>query len=736
MPISAIEITQDEREKVVSIKRVMEQRLIKSHMYPTAMTSEMLVNIMNVMLHWKPNADWRSHLTIPVDETKVLNEQFLQYDTNVYKERDGIALGDKEHKTYCKMLTVRRFPRKTRFGAAFRWFGDAFDGLGCVTQNFMITVNINFANHMNEKSKLETKKSHYIKQSFSALTHFAPKIKDMKADLDEITSSFESGHKAIKVSVSAGVFGKNKQDAADGMTALQSFMKQSDMTMVNEDSFSMPSFIQMLPFGADHKSVNISRRYTTMSTKHVLPILPIFSEWKGTGTPVMQFVSRTGQIMNIDLFDSQTNFNTLIYAESGSGKSFLTNEMIRSYLSTNNMVWAIDAGESYKKLSSSFEGQFTAFNDDVHLSCNPFTMVPEGDLKAFNDSLEMLAGCILAMAFTKTSPTDLQASEVERILRELWLEKGQKTLIDDVAARCISEGEKRDDRRISDIGYQLDAFTSKGQFGKYFDKPHNVQFNGAFNVLELDGLSKTPRLQAVILFMLMVQISHSMYEDYKDDRSIKRLVIIDEAWDLLGNSKAVAEFMEKGFRRFRKYGGAGVVVTQSINDLQTSAAGKAIAENAANSLILKQKDSTITSAEAQDLMSLPKVGYRLLKKVTTESGHYSEIFFNTNRGMGIGRLIVDPMRVVMYSTRAQDNEKIDNHTKNGHSLAQAMQNVVDEGHMARFDMSRPAFLDERVKVVEHYYDAALMQMPDNHYSDVKGEEANDGEFSNLHAVNS
>ncbi|MEZ9922348.1 type IV secretion system protein TraC, partial [Vibrio breoganii] len=82
----------------------------------------------------------------------------------------------------------------------------------------------------------------------------------------------------------------------------------------------------------------------------------------GTGTPVLQFVSRTGQLMNVDLFDSKTNYNLNIYAQSGSGKSFLSNEIIRAYLSTGNKAWAIDAGESYKKLSQSLGGTFTTFD--------------------------------------------------------------------------------------------------------------------------------------------------------------------------------------------------------------------------------------------------------------------------------------------------------------------------------------------------------------------------------------
>lgn len=707
MPIESLNVTQEEINTIIAVHRTMEQRLIGANFSPTKMSNTMLVNVMNAVMNWQVDADWRSAPEIPVDEFKTLNEQFVQYDTKVMKTRDGVVLGSHKNPTFVKMLTVRRFPRKTYAGQAFKWFGDPFEGQGCVNQNFMITVNIQYAEHSKEKEKVETKKSHYIKQSFGALTKFAPKIKEMTSDLEELSDSLANKGKAIKITLSAAVFGQTEEDAEAGLTSLQSFMKQSGVTMVREDSFSVPSFIQLLPFGACNHAVKHSRRYFTMGSNHAIAVLPLFAEWKGTGTPTLQFVSRTGQIMSVCLYDSKTNFNTVIFAESGAGKSFLTNEIIRSYLNTGNKVWTIDAGESYKKLSSSLEGQFTSFNDKADISLNPFTMIDSDDPEAFLDSLEMISGCLIAMAFTKQSPTDLQSSEMERILTEVWNDKGQSALIDDVRAKCLAD----DDLRIRDMGKQLSAFCSDGQFGKYFDKPHNVEFNGNFNVLELDGLSERPRLQAVVLFLLMVQISQSMYHEFKEDRNVKRLVIIDEAWDLLGNSKAVEEFVEKGFRRFRKYNGAGIIVTQSIMDLQKSSSGKAIAENAANTFILKQKESTIATAEKDNLMALPQAGYRLLKKVTTEVGHYSEIFFNTNAGMGIGRLIVDPVRVMMYSTRAQDNGNIENYTKRGLPLAAAMKQVAVDNNMVRFSVDRPEFLNESLNRTISMLDANILQMP-------------------------
>lgn len=694
VPLEDGEFGEVEEEKLLRLKGITKQRLSAAYLSPSSISSKMYINLMQSVMNPHESAQWRHVDAVEVDEDKVLNEQISEPSQSVTKKTNGVVIGSGDDKTYVRMLTVRQFPQRTSIGAAFNWVGDPFEGQGStVTTPLIITVNIAYPNKLKTQGAIASKKNRYLKMKSGAIARFVPKISTMFKELDDLSQETEKT-RAIKVSVSAAVFGASRSEADNACVDLQTNMKQAGLYMVDEDSFSIPSLICALPMGACNDAVKKSLRFRTMATKHVMPILPIFGEWKGTPTPTMNFISRTGQIMNFCLFDSETNYNTIIYAESGAGKSFLTNEIIRSYMSTNAKVWAIDAGDSYKKLSRCFDGTFTAFTDDADLSFNPFSMIPEDDPKAFNDALEMLAGMIIAMAFTTTQPSDLQASEVERIVAKVWHEKGQHALIDDVANACLTES----DQRIRDIGTQLYSFTTKGQFGKYFDKPHNVVFTGDFNVLELDGLSKTPRLQAVVLFMLMIQISQEMYEQFKQDRDVKRIVIIDEAWDLLANSTAVSSFMEKGFRRFRKYNGAGIVVTQSILDLAKSEAGRAIAENAANSLILRQKDSSITNAEKNDLMSLPKAGYRLLRKVTTVKNSYSEIFLSTNRGMGIGRLIVDPMRVMMFSTTAEDNKQIEAKEAQGYALEDALIEVARDRNMFRFDMSKPSFLDYKPNI--------------------------------------
>jgi conjugal transfer ATP-binding protein TraC len=101
----------------------------------------------------------------------------------------------------------------------------------------------------------------------------------------------------------------------------------------------------------------------------------VFGDWKGTGTPVLNLVARSGQLMEVSLFDTASNYNAVIAAQSGSGKSFLTNELLATNLSVGGRCWVIDVGRSYENLCASLEGQFVAFTREATLCLNPFELI-------------------------------------------------------------------------------------------------------------------------------------------------------------------------------------------------------------------------------------------------------------------------------------------------------------------------------------------------------------------------
>jgi conjugal transfer ATP-binding protein TraC len=310
------------------------------------------------------------------------------------------------------------------------------------------------------------------------------------------------------------------------------------------------------------------------------------------------------------------------------------------------------------------EGDFVKFTHGSSICMNPFEIVQN-----FEEEADMLAGLVSQMATPTEKLTDFQTAGLKRILKQLWTEKAQGMSVDDIAKQLCAEA----DQRLKDVGEQLFPFTTKGEYGRYFNGKNNAKFVRDFTVLELEELKGRKHLQQVVLLQLIYQIQQEMY---LGERNRPKIVIIDEAWDLLTEGD-VAKFMEHGYRRFRKYGGAAVTITQSVNDLYRNAAGRAIVENSANMYLLGQKAEVIEGMKQDRRLPLSDGGYELLKTVHTLPGAYSEIFFITEMGSGIGRLIVDPFKRILFSTKPEDVNALKQLRRQGLSLGDAIQQLID-----------------------------------------------------------
>ena len=71
-----------------------------------------------------------------------------------------------------------------------------------------------------------------------------------------------------------------------------------------------------------------------------------------------------------------------------------------------------------------------------------------------------------------------------------------------------------------------------------------------------------------------------------------------------------------------------------------------------------------------------EAGFTFLKSVHTVVGQYSEIFFVTSYGVGIGRLMVDKYTKLLYSTHPDDIKKIAERTRRGMNTAQAIEDIL------------------------------------------------------------
>lgn len=640
-----------------------ESALSSVGLWPYALSASRYIRLMQSIINWSPNATWRS---MPVmgewEEDKTISAQIFDPTTDlVIADKSTLQLG--EH-CFVKVMSAKRIPDAFFFTEAMKYVGNTMGGNDKLTINYAVCCNVFFPVTQSEKSKLETKRTWTVNQAVGPMLKFVPVLADKKHSFDILSESFQKGAKPIRMTFSVLLFSDSRKAVERAAVSAQSYWDTMHFHLMEDYFITAPMFQNCLPLCAEKEAVFHLDRYKTMTTRELPVLLPVFGEWKGTGTFHVALISRNGQLMSLSLHDSDTNKNAVIAAESGSGKSFLLNEIIVSYLSEGAQVWVIDAGKSYKKLNEQLDGDFLQFDEASKICLNPFELID--DWKEDEDTISVL---IAAMASEKEKLSDFQMAGLKQILKRLWETKGQAMTVDDIAAECLGHTEQR----MHDIGQQLFSFTSKGGYGQYFHGHNTMRFENPFTVLELDELQGRTHLRQVVLMQLIFQIQREMY---LGERNRKKIMIIDEAWDLI-KSGPVSVFIEHGFRKFRKYGGSAIIATQSLNDLYENPVGRAIAENANMMLLLGQKPETIASIRDSGRLVLSEAGFNLLSTVASVGGVYSEIFVKSGHtGVGVGRLIVSNFEKMLFSTAPEDVNAIENYTNRGLNVTDAINHVL------------------------------------------------------------
>ena len=640
-----------------------ESALSSVGLWPYALSASRYIRLMQSIINWSPNATWRSMSVMGEwEEDKTISAQIFDPTTDlVIADKSTLQLG--EH-CFVKVMSAKRIPDAFFFTEAMKYVGNTMGGNDKLTINYAVCCNVFFPVTQSEKSKLETKRTWTVNQAVGPMLKFVPVLADKKHSFDILSESFQKGAKPIRMTFSVLLFSDSRKAVERAAVSAQSYWDTMHFHLMEDYFITAPMFQNCLPLCAEKEAVFHLDRYKTMTTRELPVLLPVFGEWKGTGTFHVALISRNGQLMSLSLHDSDTNKNAVIAAESGSGKSFLLNEIIVSYLSEGAQVWVIDAGKSYKKLNEQLDGDFLQFDEASKICLNPFELID--DWKEDEDTISAL---IAAMASEKEKLSDFQMAGLKQILKRLWETKGQAMTVDDIAAECLDHTEQR----MHDIGQQLFSFTSKGGYGQYFHGHNTMRFENPFTVLELDELQGRTHLRQVVLMQLIFQIQREMY---LGERNRKKIMIIDEAWDLI-KSGPVSVFIEHGFRKFRKYGGSAIIATQSLNDLYENPVGRAIAENANMMLLLGQKPETIASIRDSGRLVLSEAGFNLLSTVASVGGVYSEIFVKSGHtGVGVGRLIVSNFEKMLFSTAPEDVNAIENYTNRGLNVTDAINHVL------------------------------------------------------------
>jgi conjugal transfer ATP-binding protein TraC len=660
-PIEGVVPSEAEIETAAQAARRMERALTAFDVLPERMTAKSFVTLCAEILNRGEHASWRRFGDVDVNESVPLNAQLLDLGSRLSFDEGGVALEGGGH---LALLSPRAFGEHAFFGLSAMLAGDLMQGRRGLKGPFWINLTVHYPAAEGLKARLGKKRAWTVNLAGTSMRRWMPSLETRHRDFEALSRAMEDGRRPVRFCLTVGVYGRDREECDRAVTDAVGYWGEYNMILLRDRYIARPLLINCLPLGADAVcSVDLGR-YHTMTTQEAACFAPVFGTWRGTGTPTLSFVARDGQVMGFDLFDGSTNFNGVIAAESGAGKSFLMQLMSTSYLAQGAMLWTIDNGGSYQNLCEKLGGEYIDFGHR-RLSLNPFRLVRD-----YAEESTLLQRLVASMAAPTQPLTDLQKAALDETMQAVWADYGRDMTVDLIAQRLKSSKDSRD----ADLGRQLYAFTTQGSYGHYFAGENTITFSADYTVLELGALKNQPHLQGVVLQQLIYQIQQAMIALSRKRRTI---MLIDEAWELLREGE-IAKFIEAGYRRFRKEHGAMVIATQSLGDLFGSSVGLAIAENSANKILLGQRPDVIDRLVENGQLALLPGQVDLLKTVRSVRDQYSEAFFITDRGMGVGRIVVDPGTRLLFSSHAPDVAALRRARDAGATLEQAVDVVLTE----------------------------------------------------------
>ena len=491
-------------------------------------------------------------------------------------------------------------------------------------------------------------------QAGTGIARYLPGLPEKARDWQAVTERLKDGERLVRASYMAAVYAP--LDAIDeAEQAVRAIYHGQGWRLATERYVQLPSWLACLPMapaGGLEEDLARMGRMKTLLTASAVNLAPVHGEWRGQpaspGTPpALLLIGRRGQPAGWSPFaNTAGNYNVAVTGKSGSGKSVLMQELVSGLVGAGGEAVVIDDGRSFQHTAEALGGAFIAFGKDP--AClNPFAMLDaetanrDGDYR--EECFAMLAGVIGRMCRRRGAIDDIEAALVNEAIAAAWDEGGTGADLGTVRNHL----DARDDRRAKDLGVALGPWCPGGAMGRLFAGDAVPDLNNAITVFELAELKGRGDLQAVVLMLVVFLSTQRMYHG---ERTRAKAIVIDEAWDLLSGEDSRA-FLEGAARRARKYRGALVTGTQSVNDYYANPAARAAWENSDWVIFLAQKDESVELLKSEKRIHCDPGMEQALKSLTTADGRFAELVLHGPDGWRVARLVLDAWSVALFSSR-------------------------------------------------------------------------------------
>ncbi len=270
------------------------------------------------------------------------------------------------------------------------------------------------------------------------------------------------------------------------------------------------------------------------------------------------------------------NANSIVFAQSGSGKSYATKVEILRQLMQGTKIIVIDPEREYKLLAESVKGSYIKLSAESKAKINPFDLGTT--LRSKNDLSEHAQDLTEIISLMTDGLNAHEKAAVDKtILRIYRSSKNNQPLLEDFYAELYKLGQLK-------LCERLEKYIS-GSLASVFNAQTNIALLNRLIVFDIKDLPESLR-------QIMMLIISNFVSAQVRSKPEKRLLIIDEGWMLLEHEES-ARFVAGLVRRARKYYLGVSIISQQANDFLKSDYGRAIASQSALRILMRQDTTTI-----------------------------------------------------------------------------------------------------------------------------------------------
>lgn len=343
-------------------------------------------------------------------------------------------------------------------------------------------------------------------------------------------------------------------------------------------------FKSVMPTATDLLGVNSKLNSNPLSS-----IFPFVSFDLTSNRGILYGVNRHNS--SLVLFDrfSLENFNSIIFAKSGSGKSYATKLEILRTLMFDTEVIVIDPEKEYEFLAEAVGGRYFNISLTSEHHINPFDLPvvreDESPADVLRSNIINLVGLFRIMLGGLTAEEDAimdtaitETYALKDITADADFSGQEAPLLSDL--ELVLAGMEGGDS----LAQRLLKYT-QGTWAGFLNRPTNVDINKKFIVFSVRDMED--ELKPVAMHIVMHFIWNAVRKEIR-----RRLLVVDEAWWMM-KSEDTASFLFSMAKRGRKYYLGLATITQDVGDFLKSPYGLPIITNSSIQILLKQSPASI-----------------------------------------------------------------------------------------------------------------------------------------------